>query len=763
MTASNKILGHGGNAVVREGTVVPSEEGSSSSSPPGTPLAIKQFRSRGDSPARNEFSLLRMLSHPNILRAISWDGSKTSNFKDDNNIFTFTPSIALELMRGGDLCSLLAQWSLEGKQRGLPAPLSARIFLSIASALEYLHSQSLCLLDLKPDNILLSLLISRALFEGLGPLTLPIVKLADFGSVMHTGYLEKPQNPPKYLRSRYTEGMTKGFGAVETFFLFCELDCRTRKALSTAASPYQGMNIAGKKAEPYAATPIRPQKSTASLKGRRINGEVSGANRSAGGCGGSGGSGVGCGGSGGSSGGGSGGGGGGSAQRPSQRTFASHKGRQISGSEVRGTNCSPGGCGGSGGGGGGGGGGAAQRPSQSPSASPPSATAPGLITYHTRDYDDFTLGLILVYLLTGQYLFYPQPLPGETQAQYDRAFDERCEKLMTRFIQDMTQRKVEDMEFLRPAIEACGGDDLLVQLLLGLLSFNVNKRWTASDAKAAAQTWVERTPFPPGSCVWEGEEARVKGEDVPFSMLHAYGEEGREDVERAFEAMGAKVGKHFVKSFLLRRQGSGGAALAQSRPATTDPAATGAAPGSKAPASKVQGGVEVFSYKTTVGPEHRADFAKWVNKYRAERRAGAQREREAMEGLAVNPEKLTTSQAAGIQRSKTYAEALRCTPTARLPLSIVDPKWPPPLESLSSVRPPKSDCDTSSVGGRSAGGGKLSPCHSRERGGGGSGVRGSRWGASGGLPRSGSSGDILFMCGDIEQGEVKVSSSNKFL
>ncbi|CAB3363420.1 Hypothetical predicted protein [Cloeon dipterum] len=98
-----------------------------------------------------EISLLKKLKHPNIVEMKDF-------FWDDKYIH-----IVMDFCAGGDLSNLIKQ------KRRLPEKTCKRFLQQLASALQYIRSQNVCHMDLKPQNLLLT---SR---------TNPVLKMADFG------------------------------------------------------------------------------------------------------------------------------------------------------------------------------------------------------------------------------------------------------------------------------------------------------------------------------------------------------------------------------------------------------------------------------------------------------------------------------------------------------------------------------------------------------------------------------------------------------
>ncbi|XP_059479674.1 serine/threonine-protein kinase ULK3-like isoform X2 [Neocloeon triangulifer] len=98
-----------------------------------------------------EISLLKKLKHPNIVEMKDF-------FWDDKYIH-----IVMDYCAGGDLSNLIRQ------KRRLPEKTCRRFLQQLASALQYIRSQNVSHMDLKPQNLLLA---SR---------TSPVLKMADFG------------------------------------------------------------------------------------------------------------------------------------------------------------------------------------------------------------------------------------------------------------------------------------------------------------------------------------------------------------------------------------------------------------------------------------------------------------------------------------------------------------------------------------------------------------------------------------------------------
>ena len=81
---------------------------------------------------KNEVAILKLLDHPNIVRAIE-------TFEHKDRLF-----IALELCNGGDLYTRDPYTEAE----------ASRITASICSAVSYLHSRGIIHRDLKFENIM---------------------------------------------------------------------------------------------------------------------------------------------------------------------------------------------------------------------------------------------------------------------------------------------------------------------------------------------------------------------------------------------------------------------------------------------------------------------------------------------------------------------------------------------------------------------------------------------------------------------------------
>jgi len=86
---------------------------------------------------KKEISLMRMVSHPNIIKLIEIIENKTYMF------------FVIQYAQNGDLFEAICQ------NKGLNSELSAHYLRQLVSGMEYLHSLGICHRDIKPENLLL--------------------------------------------------------------------------------------------------------------------------------------------------------------------------------------------------------------------------------------------------------------------------------------------------------------------------------------------------------------------------------------------------------------------------------------------------------------------------------------------------------------------------------------------------------------------------------------------------------------------------------
>lgn len=97
---------------------------------------LKVRLKKGITVLRNELSILRESDHPNIIKVYE-------TYEDDTYVH-----IVMEYCKGGDLLDNLIQRGQYDEEN------AAKIFEKILSAINYLHSLSICHRDIKPDNFL---------------------------------------------------------------------------------------------------------------------------------------------------------------------------------------------------------------------------------------------------------------------------------------------------------------------------------------------------------------------------------------------------------------------------------------------------------------------------------------------------------------------------------------------------------------------------------------------------------------------------------
>eukprot|EP01064_Diplonema_japonicum_P002144 TRINITY_DN11375_c0_g2_i1.p1 TRINITY_DN11375_c0_g2~~TRINITY_DN11375_c0_g2_i1.p1 ORF type:complete len:276 (+),score=15.74 TRINITY_DN11375_c0_g2_i1:62-889(+) len=116
-----------------------------------------------------EIKVLRLLSHPNIMKA--HDVLQTST-----HLF-----LILEYLDGGELYEYISQ------NQNLPTSEVFKFFYQLVTGVAYMHAQSLCHRDLKLENLFID--------------TLGNLKIADFGmasAIPREGYLETSCGSPHY-------------------------------------------------------------------------------------------------------------------------------------------------------------------------------------------------------------------------------------------------------------------------------------------------------------------------------------------------------------------------------------------------------------------------------------------------------------------------------------------------------------------------------------------------------------------------------------
>lgn len=115
--------------------------------------------------AETEAQMLMSLDHPRILSASGYFPKVSLPSSDNhyrmNEEEQYVSAIALEYVSNGDLLGLIQS---AGR---LPENLARTYFLQLLGAIEYLHANNICHLDIKPDNILIDQNYN--------------IKLADFG------------------------------------------------------------------------------------------------------------------------------------------------------------------------------------------------------------------------------------------------------------------------------------------------------------------------------------------------------------------------------------------------------------------------------------------------------------------------------------------------------------------------------------------------------------------------------------------------------
>lgn len=141
------IVGSGGNAVVRLGTNIRTQE----------KVAIKiakraELDPRKESAMKREFEILRALRHPNIVKAIGL-------YEEAQNYY-----VVLEYMKGGELFDRIVKKTQYSEKE------ARDVVRCILSAVEYFHNHDIVHRDLKPENLLM---LSEADDS--------VLKVADFG------------------------------------------------------------------------------------------------------------------------------------------------------------------------------------------------------------------------------------------------------------------------------------------------------------------------------------------------------------------------------------------------------------------------------------------------------------------------------------------------------------------------------------------------------------------------------------------------------
>jgi len=113
-----------------------------------------------------EIEILKRLSpHPNIVRLIDFLWDKQSIF------------LIMEYCNAGDLSQFIRRRK-EKSSRNLPEPVTRKFLQQLASAVQYLRRKQISHMDLKPQNILLSII---------DPCSITL-KLADFGFATRLRY-----------------------------------------------------------------------------------------------------------------------------------------------------------------------------------------------------------------------------------------------------------------------------------------------------------------------------------------------------------------------------------------------------------------------------------------------------------------------------------------------------------------------------------------------------------------------------------------------
>eukprot|EP00758_Cryptobia_borreli_P018905 Tbor_TRINITY_DN762_c0_g1::TRINITY_DN762_c0_g1_i1::g.3365::m.3365 len=141
-----KLIGSGGYANVYCGLSIPNNE----------IIAIKEFSMDTDSKSdlksvEDEFALLRKLRHPNVVRYVSFEHSRSQGMC----------RIMLEFMSGGSTADMAYKFG------PLPEHILKKFAKNIFSGLEFIHQEGIFHRDIKPANLLI---------DSTGR-----VKLADFG------------------------------------------------------------------------------------------------------------------------------------------------------------------------------------------------------------------------------------------------------------------------------------------------------------------------------------------------------------------------------------------------------------------------------------------------------------------------------------------------------------------------------------------------------------------------------------------------------
>ncbi|XP_060049367.1 uncharacterized protein LOC132539235 [Erinaceus europaeus] len=151
----------------------------------GKKVVIKRMKMLGQTGlemARDECSIMRGLSHPNILPLLGTIET------------AFQLQLVMPYVRGGDLRDYLCR---KGPMREEEA---RRVFRQLASAMEYCHAKGIAHRDLKPENILLQ--------------SLDRVKITDFGLSGHflQQSMDSLQGTLGYMAPEIVTGGTYGPG-----------------------------------------------------------------------------------------------------------------------------------------------------------------------------------------------------------------------------------------------------------------------------------------------------------------------------------------------------------------------------------------------------------------------------------------------------------------------------------------------------------------------------------------------------------------------
>uniref|UniRef100_A0A915KQD6 non-specific serine/threonine protein kinase n=1 Tax=Romanomermis culicivorax TaxID=13658 RepID=A0A915KQD6_ROMCU len=140
-----------------------------------------------------EIDILKKLSHPNIVRLVDF-------LWDKNNVYLIT-----EYCNAGDLSCYIRQTSQfppgssNKKLFSLPEPLTRKFLQQLAAAMRYLRSKQISHMDLKPQNILLTIEYDKSI----------TLKIADFGFATKLSYTDRAtslRGSPLYMAPEMLKG-----------------------------------------------------------------------------------------------------------------------------------------------------------------------------------------------------------------------------------------------------------------------------------------------------------------------------------------------------------------------------------------------------------------------------------------------------------------------------------------------------------------------------------------------------------------------------